>query len=217
MSAQSAGSATSGSTTYVDRLVQDLMFRRQVALSHLRRRDYGPKVFCIGYNKTGTTSVGHALAELGYRHTSFNRVVWTLYGRGQVNRIIDYMSRFESADDLPWLKEDVIPILDARFPGSKFIYLTREERSWRRSIARWTRWMTGKSLNVNVEWERFVAHRQFVTTYFAARPNDLLTLDVADPDGFDRLAAFLGKQAPRAALPKVNVTPNTSLSNSSRA
>lgn len=34
------------------------------------------KIFVVGYNKTGTTAVGKALKNLGFRHSSFNEFVW---------------------------------------------------------------------------------------------------------------------------------------------
>ncbi len=94
----------------------------------LRKPQYTSKVFCIGYNKTGTTTLGQALDMLGYRNSSFNKKVWRKYYRNnEIVKILKYTAKFDSADDLPWLKEDMIPILDRVFPNSKFIYLTRDE------------------------------------------------------------------------------------------
>lgn len=77
------------------------------------------KIFVVGYNKTGTTSVGKALQKLGYRHSSFNEFVWReLYNKGNIDGVINYTKRFESFDDLPWLKEDLLPILFETFPNS---------------------------------------------------------------------------------------------------
>ena len=52
--------------------INEIAFKT-MADAHLwrwKRSDFGPKVFVIGYNKTGTTSVGIALKMLGYDHSS---------------------------------------------------------------------------------------------------------------------------------------------------
>lgn len=87
-----------------------------------RKPKYNSKVFCIGYNKTGTITVGKSLEMLGYRNTSFNQKVWRKYYKNnQIDKVLKYTAKFDSADDLPWLKEDMIPVLDRVFPNSQFI------------------------------------------------------------------------------------------------
>src|SRR5699024_4627029 len=94
------------------------------AILAFRKPRYDSKIFCIGFNKTGTTSLGRALTDLGFRHSSFSQIVWRkYYQRGKIDKVLKYTAKFESFDDLPWLKEDMIPVLDKHFPGSKFIYL----------------------------------------------------------------------------------------------
>jgi hypothetical protein len=173
-----------------------------------RKPSYGPKVFCIGFNKTGTTSLGQALEILGYHHSSFNRKVWVeFYLKGRFDKLVEYTAKFDSFDDLPWLKQDMIPILDKRFPGSKYIYLERDESSWKRSLARWGELTFGSTPDVDVGWKEYLAHREFVLNYFKGRsPKEFMVLDVRDPVGFRKLANFLGKAAPQDALPHQNRT-----------
>lgn len=175
---------------------------------YFRKPSKTPKVFCIGFNKTGTTSVGGALEMLGYRHSSFNRKVWVdYYLQGRLDKVIEYTAKFELFDDLPWLKEDVIPVLDRSFVGSKFIYLERDEVSWKRSVASWSKLTFGTSSDVNVGWKEYLEHREFVLNYFRDRaPSEFLILDVRDPIGFRKLADFVGKAAPQDALPHYNQT-----------
>lgn len=170
---------------------------------------YGPKVFCIGYNKTGTTTVGKSLERLGYKHSSFNKRVWRkFYRAGDTNSILRYTAKFDSFDDIPWLKEDMIPILDKAFAGSKFIYLERDEVSWKQSYLRWNLYMYGSSPDVETAWEGYKRHRDFVLRYFNERPSDqFIALDISDPVGFKKLANFLGKNAPQDAFPHYNKTP----------
>ena len=166
-----------------------------------KRSDFGPKIFVIGYNKTGTTSLGKALKLLGYDHSSFNYFVWReLYKNGDIQSVIRYTSKFESFDDLPWLKEDMIPILDEFFPNSKWIYLTREEEDWKRSYTRWSAKM-GRVVDGDDGWQKYLQHSEFVRSYFSKRQTDILELSVSQGNGFDILAGFLNKQAPFSDFP----------------
>lgn len=168
---------------------------------------YNTKVFCIGYNKTGTTTIGKALEILGYRNSSFNKRVWReYYKKGKIDKIIRYTSKFDSFDDLPWLKEDMIPLLDNKFPNSKFIYLERDEESWLNSYKNWTYKQTGKYPDLDLGLNNFRKHGTFVKDYFKKRENDILYLNVRDENAFEKLAWFLGKISPQKELPHFNKT-----------
>ena len=177
-----------------------------VFLAFTRKKQFGPKVFCIGFNKTGTTSLGRALGSLGYRNSSFNRVVWRQYYlKGKIEKVIEYASKFESFDDLPWLKEDLIPFLDKSFPGSKWIYLERDEKEWKSSFVKWSKNRFGYSYDPDDGRRKYDAHRKFVFKYFETRVNkDLLVLSIKDPEGFKKLAEFLGKQTDQFEFPHFN-------------
>lgn len=174
--------------------------------SALRKPCYGPKIFCIGFNKTGTTSLGMALKSLGFRHSSFNKRVWRRYYKaGDFTRIIAYTSKFDSFDDLPWLKEDIIPMMDKAFPNSRFIYLEREEAGWKQSYARWTKKMTGVDPDVDAAWADYLQHREFVLRYFQSRgANEFIVLKIDDPTGFKKLGEFVGRRAPADVFPHFN-------------
>ncbi len=175
------------------------------AFLSLRQECYGSKVFCIGFNKTGTTSCGYALQMLGYRHTTFNRRVWReYYKNNEIEKILAYTAKFDSTDDLPWLKEDMIPILDTTFPGSKFIYLERDETSWQRSLYHWTYKKTGVYPELKLKLAEFRRHRRFVQAYFKNRPSCFLALDVRRRGAFKKMGDFLGHVAPEINMPHAN-------------
>ncbi|MEM9089119.1 MAG: hypothetical protein AAGC93_10280, partial [Cyanobacteria bacterium P01_F01_bin.53] len=46
-------------------------------VSFVRMPTYSHKMFCIGYNKTGTTTLGKSFELLGLRNCSFNRNIWS--------------------------------------------------------------------------------------------------------------------------------------------
>jgi hypothetical protein len=173
----------------------------------LRKTRYNGKVFCIGFNKTGTTSLGKSLEILGYRNTSFNPKVWQQYKNGEIDKVLKYTAKFDSCDDLPWLRIDMIPLLDEKFPGSKFIYLKREENSWKKSYKNWRKKVFGKEPDVEEGYKAYQEHEAFVLDYFKDRiKKDLIILDIKDPQGFKKLADFLGKETNLEAFPHFNKT-----------
>jgi hypothetical protein len=174
----------------------------------LRRPVYNSKIFCIGYNKTGTTSVGKSIEALGFRHSSFNKKVWRdFYANNNLEKILDYTAKFDSFDDLPWLKEDMIPVLDQKFPNSKFIYLQRDEESWQRSYKMWRLKLFGEHADMEQELANFRRHQAFIDDYFRDwSPDHFLRLDVKDPVGFKKLAIFLGKPPLQDGFPRLNET-----------
>jgi hypothetical protein len=50
----------------------------------------------------------------------------------------------------------------------------------------------------------YATHNQAVIKYFRYRPGDLLVLNVADPDAYDRLCRFLGKPCTGREFPWQN-------------
>lgn len=179
-----------------------------VIKSIFRKPKYSGKVFCIGYNKTGTTSLGKSLELLGYKNSSFNRTVWRdYYAKGKTDKILKYASKFDSFDDLPWLKEDMIPILDKTFPGSKFIYLERDEESWKKSMYNWRYKTFEEYPDLEKSFNDYQNHKNFVMDYFKDRSGkDFLTLNIRDQVGFRKLAEFLDKKVIRDDFPHFNKT-----------
>ncbi|MDN3643383.1 sulfotransferase [Lutimonas halocynthiae] len=179
-----------------------------VIQSYFRKSNYSSKVFCIGYNKTGTTSLGKSLELLGYRNSSFNRTIWrNYYAKGNTSEILKYASKFDSFDDLPWLKEDMIPVLDQTFPGSKFIYLERDEESWKKSMYNWRYKTFEEYPDLEESFNDYQRHKSFVMNYFKNRSkNDFLILDIKDKVGFKKLSEFLNKKVIRDDFPHFNKT-----------
>ena len=164
------------------------------------------KVFCIGYNKTGTTSLGHALADMGYDHMSYNGIAWKAYkdwsrsGWTQPHfwKIVAIARRYDSFDDLPYNMPKLFPVLDRFFPGSKFIYLERDPAEWLESYRAWSE-RTGRGptkFRDDIELAKFEGHRDMVHRYFKDRPEDWISLDISVPMVRRKLGNFLGKPVP---------------------
>lgn len=177
--------------TIVKKVLKFILFQLRF---FLLKSSYESKVFCVGFNKTGTTTLGKSFELLGYRNSSFNKNVWrNYYLKGRIGKVLYYTSKFDSFDDLPWLKEDLIPILDETFPGSKFVYLERSIDNWKNSISKWTYKKKGYYPDLDSLLDDYNCHREFILDYFKNRTNDLLILQVDDPKGFEKLSIFLDK------------------------
>lgn len=97
-------------------------------LTKFRNQAHESKVFCVGCNKTGTTSVKAALDGLGYRvgdeeaakHLTKD---WALRNFAP---IIDYCRSADAFQDSPFSFPYTYQALDNAFPSSKFILTIRE-------------------------------------------------------------------------------------------
>ena len=98
------------------------------------RNVHNPKIFGIGLNKTGTTTLSQCGRILGYRCTSCSRSLledWVL--RNDLSRIRAVVNQFDLFEDWPWPL--IYQELDLMFPGSKFILTTRRNESlWLASL-----------------------------------------------------------------------------------
>lgn len=100
-----------------------------------------PKVFCIGFPKTGTTSLETALGRLGYRVCNGdyrdNRTNYLigLYLNGDHQEIDRMIRHFDAFADLPWGGTELYRYLKDRYPDAKFIHTFRETESWYHSLA----------------------------------------------------------------------------------
>ena len=157
------------------------------------------KVFCVGFNKTATTSLTRLLKDLGL--TTCHDPEWA--------RVVDMtdplLAQYDAFSDGECAD---IEALDLAFPGSKFVLNTRALDRWLVSRVRWVehRRDLGKTgrmrreldeLGVEAAVLRWAAVRdeyhRHVVQYFSRRPRDLLVIDVeADGDVEARLGRFLG-------------------------
>ncbi|HNP17776.1 MAG TPA: sulfotransferase [Fulvivirga sp.] len=192
----------------IRKLIAPIRNRLKMAMLYFRKSDFSSKIFCIGYNKTGTSSLGTALSGFGFKHSSFNRIIYrNFYLKKKYDKIIWYTSKFESFDDLPWLKEDMIPKLDKAFPSSKFIYLHREEEDWIKSFESYSLKKKGIRPNMKKELLSYKKHERFVREYFKNWPeNRFIELNIKDDLGAKKLSKFLSVKKPIESFPHKNKT-----------
>ena len=176
-----------------------------------------PKVFCIGFQKTGTTSLYAALTDLGYHTASVigrDLTADELHDQG-AKLCLEAAETFDAVQDMPWplfFRE-----LDEKFPGSKFILTVRDADGWFSSIEKhfgnepdeMQAFIYGKETpfpegHKNHYLDVIHAHNEAVKTYFAGRQSDLLVMDLAKGDAWGSLCDFLGCPVPNTPFPVRN-------------
>jgi hypothetical protein len=187
-----------------------------------------PKTFCIGLSRTGTKSLTSALGILGqviahhpsdeqtYREITSGRYDLGLLRRNGADGLSDLLAATFFAE------------LDAAHPGSRFIHTTREKEAWLDAMeAHWADKAVYEDdehgLEPKVRMRRFLRaacygtytfsrprlarvhdeHRARVHAHFAARPADLLELDIVGGEGWEQLCPFLGEPVLDSPFPRV--------------
>lgn len=86
------------------------------------------KVFCIGFGKTGTTSLEMTLASFGYKMAPQARAEMLAKEcqAGDMERLIKFCTVHEAFQDSPFSWADYYQTLDKAFPKSKFILTVRD-------------------------------------------------------------------------------------------
>ena len=175
------------------------------------------KVFCVGFQKTGTTTLEKALQMLGME-------VASVYGRDlplgilQETYVEEGLRRAGAVDavqDMPWPL--LFRELDAAFPDARFVLTTRSEDGWWRSIlghfgangdvmqALTYGEDADAPLGHEARYRRvFREHNEAVRAHFAGREGKLLELDLTRGADWQPLCGFLGIEPPAEPFPFAN-------------
>ncbi|WP_347835069.1 sulfotransferase [Gracilibacillus sp. JCM 18860] len=97
------------------------------------------KIFCIGRNKTGTTSLEKAFKDLNYKVGNQRDAEKLLinYIEHDFESIVNYCNTAEVFQDVPFSWPDTYKHIDKAFPGSKFILTERDSsEQWYNSITK---------------------------------------------------------------------------------
>lgn len=112
------------------------------------------KIFCIGQNKTGTTSLLKAFQELGFiaaRETESAKLL-DRYLEKDFASIIRFCRRAQVFEDVPFSLPDLYRELDKAFPNSKFILTVRDNADqWYGSVVNFLSKLFGKGSIPTVE------------------------------------------------------------------
>ena len=85
------------------------------------------KIFCVGRNKTGTTSLEQALRGFNYRlgNQRQGELLLDDWARRDFRRIAQLAASADAFQDTPFSLPFTYQTLDAAFPGSKLILTLR--------------------------------------------------------------------------------------------
>jgi hypothetical protein len=175
------------------------------------------KVFCIGFQKTGTSSMEKALQHLGYRvagvfgqRTSLDELQRTYLDIG-----LKLAAANDAVQDMPFPL--MFRELDEAFPGSRFVLTVRDTDSWYRSISSHfndtpsglQQLTYGEDAPAPLGYEArykqvYEAHNSAVQDHFVGRPDALLVMDLQKGDGWEQLCPFIGERVPDVPFAHAN-------------
>ena len=170
------------------------------------------KVFCVGFNKTGTSSLTRVLADMGYQ--AYHRTDWA-----DISNMSDpILVRHDAFAD-----GELAPVEDlaAAYPDARFVLNTRALLPWLVSRVAWVehRQSVGKTGSMREELESLGLHaavdlwverrdqyHRRVLNFFAGRPDSPLVIDfTTDDDALNRLQKFVGRTpATIQEMPHIN-------------
>ncbi len=178
------------------------------------------KIFCIGLDKTGTTSLHNALKILGFSSVHFmseqgniKDIIRTNYQKGK--NLLTGIEHFDAYSD--WNRAStnhLYKVLDKQYSGSKFILTTRNLDKWLISREKHVNRIPGlpyyQKLCPNDTWlnkdkeswtEEFKNHHQDILHYFKDRKEDLLIFNISQGDAWTKLCSFLSLPVPYRSFP----------------
>jgi hypothetical protein len=90
------------------------------------------KVFGIGANKTGTTTLGEVLHLIGLNVAPQALTELNSLGihHGELNDLVSFMRAYDAFQDRPFSMKSYYAQMDALFPKSKFILTYRDPEQW---------------------------------------------------------------------------------------
>lgn len=114
-------------------------------------KDRKSKIFCIGQNKTGTTSLEEFFIDHGFKLGDQRKAGLLLddYINRNWKPILDYCKTAEVFQDIPFSNEYLYVLLDHYFPNAKFILSERgTSDEWYNSITKFHSKLFGKDGNI---------------------------------------------------------------------
>lgn len=179
-----------------------------------------PKVFGIGFNRTGTSSLKLALRQLGYKVLGKNQPFVKLYRQGKVDAIIEQTAGWDGFQDWPWpmlykellehFDEDARFILTRRSTPEKWVESLKRHSERTNPKSNQRKLMLGYDYPHGLETEHvrlYQEHLDAVRTHFRECGKVQLLAEFCweDGDGWRELCGFLGHEIPNT-FPKANAS-----------
>lgn len=185
------------------------------------------KIFCIGQNKTGTTSLMGALSMLGYEVCpedimyNIGSTHFQNFKEGDYEELFGLVDEYDVFEDRPWNHTNFYETLHSKYNDAKFILTTRDVDQWWDSYIRWD-----KKVNLRHTWhyrlnsevcygvesfmdnpelskETYIDRNNNIRNYFKDNPN-FLELDINEDNKLEKLCMFLNKDIPNELYPHLN-------------
>ena len=175
----------------------------------LFRKKNEHKIFCIGYVKTGTSSLSKALKILGYNTVRLPYL--SIWRRKKFDKYIKKLqqSSFDAFTDYPLGQEDLYKKIDKLIPNSKFILTIREKQSFGKSFENYFRnsviWNPYYTISIDEILNEYEERNNEIIDYFKDKPDQLLVMNITESEGWDELCAFLDKPIPKEPFPHENI------------
>lgn len=174
------------------------------------------KIFFIGFNKCGTTSLHAFLKSGGLRSVHWRTpgkitLAEVMFSNLSLRRpVLEGIDGYDAYSDMMYLSDRLhlegnalFPLFDHEYPGSRFILNTRDKARWLNSRSKHGSREVGSLLKracacygqraprVREIWaEQWDRHHKDVLDYFAAEPEKLLVFNI-ETDPVDTLVSFL--------------------------
>lgn len=120
-------------------------------LYYLFSKRSDPKVFCIGQNKTGTTTIEVVLKRFGYRlgNQVEGELLLEAWHHRDFKHILKYCKTANAFQDVPFSLAYTYQHLDLAFPNAKFILTERDSaEQWYQSLTKFhsKKWADGQRI-----------------------------------------------------------------------
>jgi hypothetical protein len=174
------------------------------------------KIFNIGFNRAGTSSLTEALQLLGYRAVHFRHQEIRLHDIIVANRragrrlLFGLEDQYDAFSD--FAGQHFFEQIDAQYPGSKFIVTLRNLDDWldsrERKVLKNRSDPNYRHFFLEIDRPGWIRERaeasERIARHFRGRPDDLLYIDIPAGDGWQPLCRFLGIDSPDCPFPWKN-------------
>jgi DNA-directed RNA polymerase subunit RPC12/RpoP len=181
------------------------------------------RVFCVGMNKTGTSTIKHCFEALRFTPIASPKTYSTadklkiklFYSHKNYAPILELAEQYKSFEDRPWNMWAMYRHLDEHFPDAKFILTERDPESWWRSTERWVTVTKPEVLeryqlhlrvdqpNQETMTESYLRYNEEVKAYFKGT-GKLLVMNLEAGDGWEKICPFLEVPVPEREFPHAN-------------
>ena len=186
-----------------------------------------PKIFCVGLNKTGTSSLHKAFEILGISSVHFRTPnglnIKTLMNSNYLEnrRILEGIEEFRAYSDWDSSRHtvEIVKRLDSENPGSLFILNIRDLEPWLMSREKHvlrnrermeqdpSLRLTWLEIDRNAWTQQYNHHYNSLLEYFKDR-KDLLTIDITKTSDWNLLCNYLSLPVPDEDFPFQNKASN---------